>query len=185
MTKNFLNLSLSNILPNSWGFTARSLNSIFLHLITKGFKSFSFSLSPYPSPSSPLSLLPLPLPLSLNTHHHHLHFLDHSGRMTSILVNICIIEKNKDNFSPIVHIFCFPPSLPYILGMTLSKEGTQWNRRPYFCQERCICAHKASSFSAAAFRTTQKTFVGSWGSSPSSHLTSWSHISWQGLGTAE
>lgn len=111
MTKNFLNLSFSNILPNS------------LCLCIKKFK-FCIPLKEVPLLSPP----PLPPPPLLSLH--LLLLLGHSGRMTGMQINTCIIEKYSENCFPFLYNFCFHPIFTTLLGLTLS------NKDPGYCRAR-------------------------------------------------
>lgn len=108
MTKNFLNLSLSNILPNAWCFYPKKFK--FSILLPKG--SY-FSLSPSPSTdSSPPDL-------------HTTTFLGTTGEWQSVmLINVCVIQKSKEICFPVFDIFFFPQRL----GMALSYEDPGYGR---------------------------------------------------------
>lgn len=131
MTKNFLNLSLGDLLPNSWVFTPRkfkvcillSMGSYFIH-------SFSLSSPPLPPPSPPppppsLPSPPPPSPPSSPPPSLSKPLLEQETKVTALLVNACIIQRSKENCVPISDIFCFPPIFINFPGMTLSNEDTR------------------------------------------------------------
>lgn len=149
MTKNFLNLSLSNILPNAWCFNPKKYK--FSILLPKG--SY-FSLSPSPSTdSSPPDI--------------HTTFLGTTGKWQSVmLINVCVIQKRKEICFPVFDIFCFPPIFPQCLGMALSYEdpgycSARWNTEniTYAWGDANIPTKThpwASAFPVSAFHTTIK-----------------------------